>query len=54
VIDQSGRLAKQGTTAGTPGTYQFELPLQGLEAGAYQVELSQGNTRIGRTRFIKQ
>jgi hypothetical protein len=43
-----------GTQGGAKGSNRFTIDAQGLEAGAYQVDVRMGGTDIGRARFIKQ
>jgi hypothetical protein len=54
VTDQSGRRVMAGTQAAAKGTQRLEIHAEGLEAGAYQVDVRMGGTDIGRARFIKQ
>jgi hypothetical protein len=54
VVDQSGRRVMSGTLGGAKGSNRFTLDAQALEAGAYQLDVLQGGTPVGRARFIKQ
>lgn len=54
VVDQSGRRVMSGTLGGAKGGNRFTLDAQALEAGAYQLDVLQGGTSVGRARFIKQ
>lgn len=55
VTDASGRLVIQGTRMAVEGPDRLELPLQGIENGAYALTvLGTGTGLIGQARFVKQ
>lgn len=53
MLDASGRLAMSGTLASAGGTQQLRIGTASLESGAYLLVLQQGETEIGRQRFVK-
>ena len=55
VLDTSGRLVSEGSSAGVHGSNQFEVPVQTLDGGSYLLEVLDGSgALIGNARFVKQ
>lgn len=53
MLDASGRLAMSGMLSSAGGSQQLRIGTGALESGAYMLVLQQGETEIGRKRFVK-
>jgi hypothetical protein len=54
-LDTSGRLVMEGSESGNVGTNRFDVPVSGLDAGSYLLEIMDGDgIPLGNARFVKQ